>query len=112
MVMVPSLEMSLWVFVWDERDLHACVLDMILFLFLLGSVGVLLLGYGFVSLPDSCFLVAKVNYSTIDCISKTSQISNYGVLHLHRVGSFRLALAPCIVRGPVYTTTDTQQQQR
>jgi hypothetical protein len=25
MVMVLSLEMSLWVFAWDERDLHACV---------------------------------------------------------------------------------------
>jgi hypothetical protein len=47
MVTVPSLEMSLWVFVWDERDLHGVPLDMVLFLvFLLGSVGVYCFGYG------------------------------------------------------------------
>lgn len=41
MVMVPFPEMSLWVFVWGERKSHSEVLlDMVLFLFLLGSVGV------------------------------------------------------------------------
>jgi hypothetical protein len=38
MVMVPSLEMSLWVFVWDEREFArmrfwVVPLDMLLFLF-------------------------------------------------------------------------------
>ena len=41
MVMVPFLEMNLWVFVWGEGELHfGMSLDMVLFLFLLGSVGV------------------------------------------------------------------------
>jgi hypothetical protein len=56
MVMVPSLEMSLWVFVWDERDLHACVLgvslDMVLFLFSIERWRYLL-GYG-------CFVARNV----------------------------------------------------
>jgi hypothetical protein len=57
-------------------------LDMVLFLFLLGSVGVLLLGYDFVSSPDFCFLSQREIFND-DCISKTSQISDYGISHLH-----------------------------
>jgi hypothetical protein len=66
MVMVPFPEMSSWVFVWGERKSHSEVLlDMVLFLFLLGSVGVFLLGCGRFFCQTK--FVAKVAFCIVLC---------------------------------------------